>query len=101
MLKSNHTKWNGYDGYFKGKFKDFMDVLASSGYSDDGDRTIELCWLAEQAGYTPIGVTDGGGRISWSKDKLKQLKRTVLVGQNPDWLKEVVKINPAVQVLDI
>lgn len=89
-----------YD-YYKGKFKDFIPVRASSGYSDDGDRTIELCFKAEQAGYSPIGVTDGGGQISWSKDMLKQLKRTVFVGQNPDWLKEAKKINPKVQTLDI
>ena len=89
------------DGYYKAKFKDFMKVLAHSGYSDDGDRTIELCWLAEQLGYSPIGVTDGGGTISWSKDKLKQLKRTVFVGQNSYWLKKVKEINPKVQILDI
>ena len=87
--------------YYKGKFKDFMCVYADSGYSDDGDRTIELCYKAEQLGYSPIGVTDGGGQISWSKDMLKQLKRTVLVGQNKEWLEEAQKINPKVQVLDI
>lgn len=87
--------------YYKGKFKDFMCVHANSGYNDDGDRTIELCYLAEQLGYSPIGVTDGGGQISWSKDKLKQLRRTIFVGQNKWWLDEVRKINPKVQVLDI
>lgn len=87
--------------YFKGKFKDFMPVRASSGYSDDGDRTIEMCWKAEQLGYSPIGVTDGGGQISWAKDKLKQLKRTILVGQNKYWLKEAKEINPMIQTLDI
>ena len=87
--------------YYKGKFKDFMCVYADSGYSDDGDRTIELCYKAEQLGYSPIGVTDGGGQISWSKDMLKQLKRTVLVGQNKWWLEEAQKINPKVQILDI
>ena len=89
------------DGYFKGKFKDFMPVYANSGYDDDGDRTIELCWQAEQAGFSPIGVTDGGGQISWSKDKLKQLKKTVLVGQNGWWLKKVKEINPKVQTLEL
>ena len=89
-----------YD-YYKGKFRDFMPVRADSGYSDDGDRTIELCWKAEQLGYSPIGVTDGGGRISWATDMLKQLKRTVFVGQDPEWLKEVRKINPKIQTLDI
>ena len=66
-----------YD-YFKGKFKDFMPVYANSGYDDDGDRTIELCLKAEKQGYSPIGVTDGGGQISWSKDMIKQLRRTIL-----------------------
>ena len=87
--------------YYKGKFKDFMCVYANNGYSDDGDRTIELCYKAEQLGYSPIGVTDGGGQISWSKDMLKQLKRTVLVGQNKWWLEDAQKINPKIQVLDI
>jgi hypothetical protein len=87
--------------YYKGKFKDFMKVSADSGYNDDGDRTIEMCWKAEQLGYSPIGVTDGGGQISWSKDMLKQLKRTVFVGQNRYWLEAVQKINPKVQILAI
>ena len=87
--------------YYKAKFKDFMCVYATGGYNDDGDRTIELCYKAEQLGYSPIGVTDGGGQISWSKDMLKQLKRTVFVGQNKWWLEEAQRINPKVQVLDI
>jgi hypothetical protein len=62
---------------------------------------IELCWQAEQKGYSPIGVTDGGGKLSWSKDKLKQLRRTVLVGQNSHWLEKVKRINPSIQTLDI
>lgn len=85
--------------YYKGTFQDFMPVDADSGYSDDGDRTIELCWKAEQQGYSPIGVTDGGGQISWSIDKLKELKRTILVGQDDDWLKDVKKINPKIQTI--
>ena len=89
-----------YD-YYKGKFKDFMPVHANNGYNDDGDRTIELCYLAEQQGYSPIGVTDGGGCISWSVDMIKQLKRTVLVGQNGRWLEQVKKINPKIQILVI
>ena len=89
-----------YD-YYKGKFRDFMKVSANSGYNDDGDRTIELCWKAEQLGYSPIGVTDGGGQISWSKDMLKQLKRTIFVGQNKYWLDTAKKINPRIQTLDI
>lgn len=94
------TEGRNHD-YFKGKFRDFMKVCADNGYNDDGDRTIELCWKAEQLGYSPIGVTDGGGQISWSKEKLKQLKRTVLVGQNKWWLEEAQKINPKIQTLDI
>ena len=89
------------DGYYKGKFKDFMAVRASSGFDDDGDRTIELCYLAEQMGYSPIGVTDGGGQLSWSKDKLKKLKRTILVGQNGYWLKKCKEVNPNIQILEI
>lgn len=87
--------------YYKGKFKDFMCVHANNGYNDDGDRTIELCWKAEQLGYSPIGVTDGGGQIDWSIKYLKQLQRTIFVGQNKWWLDEVRKINPKVQILDI
>ena len=87
--------------YYKGKFSDFMKVSAGSGYNDDGDRTIEMCYKAEQMGYSPIGVTDGGGQLSWSKDMLKQLKRTVLVGQNRYWLETAQKINPKIQILDI
>ena len=89
------------DGYFKGKFKDFMRVRAYSGYNDDGDRTIELCYLAEQMGYTPIGVTDGGGCISWSAKTLKKLRRTILVGQNGHWLAKAKEINPNIQILEI
>ena len=96
-IKSD-PKGRSYD-YYKGKFKDILPVHASSGYDDDGDRTIELCWLAEQQGYCPIGVTDGGGQISWSKKMIKQLKRTVLVGQSSNWLKEVQKINPNIHLL--
>ena len=87
-----------YD-YFKSKFKDFMPVCASSGYSDDGDRTIELCLKAEKQGYSPKGVTDGGGQISWSRDMIKQLQRTILVGQREGWLKAVQKINPKIQII--
>lgn len=87
------------DDYYKGTFADFMKISADSGYSDDGDRTIEMCYKAEQLGYSPIGITDGGGRISWSVDMLKQLKRTVLVGHSKRWLDEVQKINPNIQVI--
>ena len=96
-----HDRTGRNRDYYKGKFKDFMPVHADSGYSDDGDRTIELCYKAEQLGYSPIGVTDGGGSISWSKDMLKQLKRTVLVGQNRYWLEAAQNINPKIQILDI
>ena len=85
--------------YYKGKFRDFMPVCASSGYDDDGDRTIELCLKAEEQGYSPIGVTDGGGQISWSRDMIKQLQRTILVGQRESWLKAVQKINPKIQII--
>lgn len=87
--------------YFKGTFKDFVPIQACSGYSDDGDRTIELCYKAEQLGYSPIGVTDGGGKISWSTDLLKQLKRTILIGDNDVWLKKAQNINPRIQIIII
>ena len=87
------------DDYYKGTFADFTHVMADSGYSDDGDRTIELCFKAEQLGYSPIGITDGGGCLSWSTDMIKQLKRTVLVGHSEEWLKAVQKINPSIQVI--
>lgn len=87
------------DDYYKGTFADFIHISADSGYSDDGDRTIEMCFKAEQLGYSPIGVTDGGGRISWSVDMIKQLKRTVLVGHSERWLKAVQEINPNIQII--
>lgn len=87
------------DDYYKGTFADFMNISADSGYSDDGDRTIEMCFKAEQAGYSPIGITDGGGCISWSIDMLKQLKRTVFVGHSKRWLLAVQKVNPNIQVI--
>ena len=91
-----------YDGdYYKGKFKDFTPVEASAGFDDDGDRTIELCYKAEQLGFSPIGITDGGGCLSWSKDELKQLKRTVLVGHRKYWLDKCREINPNIQIIDI
>ena len=99
----NSEKLRDPDGrsgdYFKGTFKDFLDVLADNGYSDDGDRTIELCWRAEQLGYSPIGITDGGGQLKWSIDKLKELKSTILVGSNNYWLEKAHSINPNVQIL--
>ena len=87
--------------YYKSKFKDFMPLRASGGYDDDGDRTIEMCLKAEQEGYSPIGVTDGGGQIGWSRDMIKKLSRTVLVGQNEYWLKKVKEINPKIQTICI
>ncbi len=100
MEKCQDPKGRNND-YYKGTFQDFMKILARGGYDDDGDRTIELCYLAEQAGYTPIGVTDGGGQISWSKDKLKKLQRTIFVGSNDRWLKRAKEINPRIQILCI
>lgn len=58
ILKKCQDK-NGRDDYYKGTFQDFMEIEACVGYDDDGDRTIELCYKAEQQGYSPIGVTDG------------------------------------------
>lgn len=88
--------------YYKGTFKDIMPVLASSGYGDDGDRVIELCLAAEKQGYSPIGVTDGGGGV-YAPDVLKQLKRTVLAvpSYEHDWIKQVKSINPRIEIIDI
>ena len=99
IMKKCHDPEGRSEDYYKGTFADFMKISADSGYSDDGDRTIELCWKAEQLGYSPIGVTDGGGCISWSVDMLKQLKRTVFVGHSKRWLDAVQKINPNIQVI--
>ena len=99
VMKRCHDSEGRSDDYYKGTFADFMHISADSGYSDDGDRTIEMCFKAEQLGYSPIGITDGGGRISWSVDMIKQLKRTVLVGHSERWLKEVQKINPNIQII--
>ena len=88
-----------YD-YYKGTFKDIMSVRACGGYSDDGDRTIELCLKAEQLGYSPIGVTDGGGGI-YEPEILEKLQRTVLVGNSKSWLQKAKEINPRIQIIDI
>lgn len=87
--------------YYKGTFEDFMPVWADNGYCDDGDRTVELCWKAEQTGLSPIGVTDFGGGIDWAEDMLKQLKRTVFVTDSDYWSGEIKKLNPNIQVICI
>lgn len=99
IMKTHHDPEGRDDDYYKGTFADFMKIAADSGYSDDGDRTIELCYKAEQLGYSPIGVTDGGGRISWSTDMLKKLQRTVFVGHSKSWLDAAKKINPRIQTI--
>ena len=96
---SHNPEGRNYD-YYKGTFKDIMSVYASSGYSDDGDRTIELCLKAEEKGFTPIGVTDGGGGI-YEPEILKKLTRTVLVGNNKRWLEKAREINPRIQTISI
>lgn len=88
-----------YD-YYKGIFKDILPVCASSGYSDDGDRVIELCLKAEERGFSPIGVTDGGGGI-YEPEVLKKLQKTVLVGNCKSWLQKAKEINPRIQIIDI
>jgi hypothetical protein len=95
----NDYKYQGRSqrDYYKGKFRDILSVSASSGYDDDGDRVIDLCIQAEQKGFTPIGVTDGGGGI-YNPEKLKKLKRTILIGTSERWLQRAHEINPAVQV---
>ena len=96
---SRNPKGRSYD-YYKGTFKDIMPVYASGGYNDDGDRTIELCLKAEEKGFTPIGVTDGGGGI-YEPEILKKLTRTVLVGDNKRWLEKVKEINPRIETICI
>lgn len=98
MSKCRNNEFRDHD-YYKGTFDDFMHISADSGYSDDGDRTIELCYKAEQLGYSPIGITDGGGSLTWSIDMLKQLKRTVLVINNKEWLEDVQEANPTIQTI--
>lgn len=104
--EDEHTRYSKhYDGrtcgdYHKGKFKDILPVYASSGYNDDGDRVIELCALAEEKGYSPIGITDGGGGI-YNPAMLKKLKRTILVCREKWWLDKAKSINPNIQTLEI
>lgn len=99
VMKRCHDPEGRSSDYYKGTFADFMNISADSGYTDDGDRTIEMCFKAEQLGYSPIGITDGGGCISWSADMLKQLKRTVFVGHSKGWLDAAQKVNPNIQVI--
>ena len=96
---SRNPEGRNYD-YYKGTFKDIMSVYATGGYSDDGDRTIELCLKAEEKGFTPIGVTDGGGGI-YEPEVLKKLARTVLVGDNESWLAKAREINPRIETICI
>ena len=96
---SRNPEGRSYD-YYKGTFKDIMPVYATGGYSDDGDRTIELCLKAEEKGFTPIGVTDGGGGI-YEPEVLKKLTKTVLVGDNEKWLAKAREINPRIQTICI
>lgn len=88
------------EGYYKGTFRDIMPVVATGGYNDDGDRVIELCLKAEEQGYSPIGVTDGGGDI-YKPATLKKLKRTILVGQYEPWLNDAKRINPNIQIISL
>lgn len=96
---SHNPKGRNRD-YYKGTFKDIMPVYATGGYNDDGDRTIELCLKAEEKGFTPIGVTDGGGGI-YEPEVLKKLTKTVLVGDNERWLATAREINPRIQTICI
>ena len=96
---ARNPKGRNYD-YYKGTFDNMKEVYASGGYHDDGDRTIELCLQAEEQGYSPIGVTDGGGCIDHPEILIK-LKRTILIGTNEYWLKKANEINPHIQVLSL
>jgi len=88
--------------YYKGKFSDIIPVRASSGYDDDGFRTLELCLKAEQAGYSPIGVTDGGGCYDTrTEDIIKKLKKTTIVSPRKNWIKFIKERNPGLNVIDV
>lgn len=102
LIKPNAQSVNkrNYGDYYKGTFKDLIPVRADNGYNDDGDRTIELCLEAERHGYSPIGVTDGGGGL-YAPEMVKKLNRTILVGDNQAWLDKVKAINPRVQTICI
>ena len=71
-----------------------------SGYGDDGDRVLELCLEAEKKGYSPIGVTDGGGGIYYP-EVAKQLKKSIIVSPCGWWLEDLKKLNPNVQTLEV
>lgn len=101
IRKCHNPEGRGRD-YYKGQFRDIEHVYAADGYNDDGYRTLELCVKAEQAGYSPIGITDGGGNYdNETKDLAKQLKRTTLVSDNLHWLQAMKSANPSLQILDI
>ena len=87
--------------YGHGIFKDMLGVYANAGYNDDGDRVIQLCYQAEQKGYSPIGVTDGGGGLSHREtiELIKKLKRTIIVGDNAYFLDQIKHINPMIQTI--
>lgn len=87
--------------YGKGVYKDFMDVRARSGYNDDGDRTIELCYEAERKGYSPIGITDGGGQLESSIPHLKQLKNTIIVTPSKWWAGKVREVNKHITIITV
>jgi hypothetical protein len=92
------------DEYKHGTYRDMLDIYAESGFNDDGDRVLELCYKAEQQGYTPVGVTDGGGgvygtRISY--EEIKSLKRTVIVTNSSWWADRLRDINKNIQIINI
>jgi hypothetical protein len=92
------------DKYGHGTYRDMMKIEAESGYVDDGDRVLELCFKAEQQGYTPIGVTDGGGGVYGSRisyDEIASLKRTIIVTNSTDWADELKEHNKNIQIINI
>lgn len=101
LKELRNPEGRGHD-YYKGKFSDIMPVHASGGYDDDCFRTLELCLKAEQAGYSPIGVTDGGG--CWdgrTKELAQKLKRTIIVSSYKSWINFIKRSNPGLDVIDV
>lgn len=77
---------NAREHAHKGVFKDFMKVQARNGTGCDGDNVIELCYAAEQKGFTPIAVSDLQCSNLTYKDTsptwdiVAKLRRTIIVG---------------------
>lgn len=88
-----------YD-YYKGTFRDIIPVQASSGYGNDGDRTVTLCYQAEQKGFSPLCITDGGGGLDEdSIAMVKKLRSTIVVTHSQNFTALIHKTNPRLEVI--